>query len=123
MHEIIIGPYFFMENTISGNTYLDMLELYDIPQLPDRTIFQQDGIPPCFANDVHIFLDNHFPAGRTFYHKFSQMTDLHLIFSCGDLLKIRCTVQKFVIWQKYGTEFMLQSIMSHQRYLATHEGR
>ncbi|KAJ4431491.1 hypothetical protein ANN_20089 [Periplaneta americana] len=59
---IIIGPYFFAEKTVTANTYLDMLQLYAVPQLPDGAIFQQDGAPPHFANMVRTFLDEQFPA-------------------------------------------------------------
>ncbi|KAJ4442309.1 hypothetical protein ANN_12177 [Periplaneta americana] len=58
----IIGPYFFAEKTVTANTYLDMLQLYAVPQLPDGAIFQQDGAPPHFANMVRTFLDEQFPA-------------------------------------------------------------
>jgi hypothetical protein len=49
VHDRIIGPFFFVENTVSENVYLDMLTNYAIPQLQDRLpniIFQQDGAPP-----------------------------------------------------------------------------
>ena len=39
------------------NTYL-----YAVSQLPDGTIYQQDGTPPHFANIVRRFLDEQFPA-------------------------------------------------------------
>ena len=39
-----------------------MLQLYDVPQLPDGTIDQQDGVPLHFANNVRTFLDEQFPA-------------------------------------------------------------
>ncbi|KAJ4430987.1 hypothetical protein ANN_19580, partial [Periplaneta americana] len=48
--------------TVTANTYLDMLQLYAVPQLPDGAIFQQDGAPPHFANMVRTFLDEQFPA-------------------------------------------------------------
>ncbi|KAJ4427656.1 hypothetical protein ANN_25304 [Periplaneta americana] len=62
MRDRIIGPYFFAEKTVTANTYLDMLQLYAVPQLPDGAIFQQDGAPPHFANMVRTFLDEQFPA-------------------------------------------------------------
>ncbi|KAJ4432019.1 hypothetical protein ANN_20633 [Periplaneta americana] len=49
-------------HTVTANTYLDMLQLYAVPQLPDGAIFQQDGAPPHFANMVRTFLDEQFPA-------------------------------------------------------------
>ena len=54
----ITGPYFFAEKTVTGNT----LQLYAVPQLPDRAIFQQDGAPPHFANIIRTFLNEQFPA-------------------------------------------------------------
>ena len=45
----IVGPFFFQENTITGNIYLDMLENFAVPQIAHmqpRIIFQQDGAPP-----------------------------------------------------------------------------
>jgi hypothetical protein len=41
----VYGPFFFVENTVTGNSYLDML----LPQLEEDSndfIFQQDGAPP-----------------------------------------------------------------------------
>ncbi|KAJ4449078.1 hypothetical protein ANN_00473 [Periplaneta americana] len=58
MRDRIIGA----EKTVTANTYLDMLQLYAVPQLPDGAIFQQDGAPPHFANMVRTFLDEQFPA-------------------------------------------------------------
>ena len=49
-------------HTIAANTYLDMLLLYAVPQLPDGTIYQQDGAPPYFANIVRTFLDEQLRA-------------------------------------------------------------
>ena len=40
-----------------------MLQLYAVPQLPDGTIYQQDGAPPHFASIVRIFLDNSLQDG------------------------------------------------------------
>ena len=51
-HETVIGPFFFVENTINGNVYLDMLQNYAIPQIPQGNVFQQDGTPPHFALHV-----------------------------------------------------------------------
>jgi hypothetical protein len=48
MRNRIIGPFFFIENTIAANVYLDMLNFAE-PQLEDlqpHVIFQQDGAPP-----------------------------------------------------------------------------
>jgi hypothetical protein len=45
------GPFFFMETTITGIVYLDMLQQFLIPQLDEddqegRIHFQQEGAPP-----------------------------------------------------------------------------
>ena len=57
MRDTIIGPYFFAEKMITANTYLDMLQLYAVPQSSDGTIYQQDGTPPYLANIIWTFLD------------------------------------------------------------------
>lgn len=57
----VIGPFFFQERTVTGDTYLDMLRNYAVPQLPPETVFQQDGAPPHYANHVRSFLDGMFP--------------------------------------------------------------
>jgi hypothetical protein len=42
------GPFFFAEETVTGMTYLDMLQQLLTPQLQNKTtfIFQQDEDPP-----------------------------------------------------------------------------
>ena len=50
-----------MENTINGNVYLDMLQNYAIPQIPQGYVFQQDGAPPHFALHVGDHLNECFP--------------------------------------------------------------
>jgi hypothetical protein len=43
---IVIGPYFFAESAVTSHNYLDMLELFALPQTDDdNEIFQQDGAP------------------------------------------------------------------------------
>jgi hypothetical protein len=47
----VYGPFFFMETTITGIVYLDMLQQFLISQLGEdglegRIHFQQDGAPP-----------------------------------------------------------------------------
>jgi hypothetical protein len=41
MHNKLTGPFFFSEKTVTGHSYLDMLELYVLPQLLLQTILQQ----------------------------------------------------------------------------------
>jgi hypothetical protein len=45
-HTKLIGLFFFYEETMTGCSYLDMLELYARPQLPPPTILQKYGVPP-----------------------------------------------------------------------------
>jgi hypothetical protein len=54
---IVFGPFFFMETTIVGIVYLDMLQLFLIPQLDEddqegRINFQQDSAPPHYLGKV-----------------------------------------------------------------------
>jgi hypothetical protein len=63
MHDKLIGPFFFMEKTVTGHLYLDMLELYALPQLPPQTILQQAGVLPHFCQHVRYHLDREM-AGR-----------------------------------------------------------
>jgi hypothetical protein len=58
----VIGPFFSMESTVTGHSYLDMLENFAIPQIPPSFIFQQDGALPHFHRDFTTFLDETFPG-------------------------------------------------------------
>ncbi|KAJ4447807.1 hypothetical protein ANN_09815 [Periplaneta americana] len=61
-HETVIGPFFFcVENTINGNVYLDMLQHYAIPQIPQGYVFQQNRAPPHYALHVTDHLNECFP--------------------------------------------------------------
>ncbi|GBM12225.1 hypothetical protein AVEN_21028-1 [Araneus ventricosus] len=57
MHDKVIGPFFFAKPTVTSNIYLDMLQLYAVPQFPEGVIFHQDGAPPHYGNIVREFLD------------------------------------------------------------------
>jgi hypothetical protein len=62
--EKVYGPFFFVENTVKGNSYLDMLTLWLLPQLQEDSndfIFQQDGVPPHFHMAVRNHLNAHLP--------------------------------------------------------------
>jgi hypothetical protein len=65
MKERIIITSFFIEPTVTGNIYLDMLEQFTVPQLlpqqPDA-IFQQDGAPPHGSLDVRDFFGQNLPT-------------------------------------------------------------
>ncbi|KAJ4436441.1 hypothetical protein ANN_19074 [Periplaneta americana] len=125
MRDRIIGPYFFAEKTVTANTYLDMLQLYAVPQLPDGAIFQQDGAPPHFANMVRTFLDEQFPArwigrGSPYITWPARSPDLTPPdFFLWGLLRTRSTGRQYVIWQTYKKEFMLLSTMLHHRCFIT----
>jgi hypothetical protein len=63
MHDKLIGPFFFSEKTVTRRSYLDMLELYALLQLPPQTILQQDGVQPHFCHHIRNHLDRDM-AGR-----------------------------------------------------------
>jgi hypothetical protein len=49
MCNMIIGPFFFAEKTVTGSSYQDVLQPYAFPQLQHlqpKVFFQQDGAPP-----------------------------------------------------------------------------
>jgi len=55
----VYGPFFFAEPAVTGINYLDMLQLWLMPQLQEDSeyfIFQQDGAPPHFHFDVRAHL-------------------------------------------------------------------
>ena len=63
-YEGIIGPYFF-NDTVTGATYLDMLQNFVWPILQnhpniEHLLWQQDGAPPHFHHDVTAWLDRNF---------------------------------------------------------------
>jgi hypothetical protein len=49
MHDKLIGRFFFLEKTVTKCSYLDMLELYVLPQ--------QDGVPPHLCHHVRNHVD------------------------------------------------------------------
>lgn len=62
----LIGPFFFDEDTINGESYLAMLQSFFVPEVKRlkkvrSIIFQQDGAPPHFSRDVRQFLSQTFP--------------------------------------------------------------
>ena len=53
-----------MERTITGRTYLEMLENWLMPQMnedSDDYVFQQDGCPAHFHNNVRDYLNTNLP--------------------------------------------------------------
>lgn len=65
--ENIIGPFFFGDQTVRGESYLEMLQNQIVPALrelnydPLNIVFQQDGAPPHFRRIVTDWLDNNMP--------------------------------------------------------------
>lgn len=60
----LYGPFFFTEKTVTGCTYLDMIEQWLFPQLQEDSnnfLFQQDGAPPHYHTDVRAFLNDKLP--------------------------------------------------------------
>jgi hypothetical protein len=56
----VSGPFFFAEQTVTAITYLDMLQLFLLPQLEDyqrNVVFQQYGAPPNSARIFREFSD------------------------------------------------------------------
>ena len=63
MHDKIIGPFFFAEESITAQIYLDVLTEYVSPQLEQyqpQVIFQQDGAPSQWDLEVSQFLNETF---------------------------------------------------------------
>ena len=64
--QTMYGPFMFVENTVIGGTYLDMLEQFLEPQLRQdgilgTVVYQQDGASPHFALPVREYLNRTFP--------------------------------------------------------------
>ncbi|KAJ8867021.1 hypothetical protein PR048_032883 [Dryococelus australis] len=61
----VYGPRVFsLENTVTGLSYLDMLQLWLFPQIREDSanfVFQQDGAPPHWHTQVRRHLDNELP--------------------------------------------------------------
>lgn len=61
----IVGPFFF-DAHVNGNTYLDMLTDFVVPELvrkgfdPSQICYQHDGAPAHITNAVRDFLDENF---------------------------------------------------------------
>jgi hypothetical protein len=56
----VYGLFFFDENTVTGVTYLAVLQNWLLPQINEDSedfILQQDGAPPHWHRDVRCFLN------------------------------------------------------------------
>jgi hypothetical protein len=63
----VYGPFSFDENTVTGVTYLAMLQNWLLPQIDadsEGFIFQQDGAPPHWHRDVRRFLNEYLSQQR-----------------------------------------------------------
>ena len=63
--QTVYGPFVFVENTVTGGTYLDMLEQVLEAQLQQdgilsTVVYQQDGAPLHFALPVREYLNRTF---------------------------------------------------------------
>jgi len=60
----VYGPFFFAEETVTGMTYLDVLQLWLIPHLQNilMFIFQRDGSPAHFHCEVREYLNTVLPG-------------------------------------------------------------
>ena len=64
-HQKVYGHFFFFEAAGTDNSYLDMCQLWFIPQLEqdiEGLIFQQDGALPHYHLDVRKELNTRFPS-------------------------------------------------------------
>jgi len=61
----VFGPFFSAEESVSGKVYLDLLENWLMPQHMDEEvqgyIYQQDGAPPHWHEEVWEYLNEHQP--------------------------------------------------------------
>ena len=61
----VYGPFFFEGPSITGQTYLEMLQTWLLPRLQagegNDYIFQQDGAPPHWSLNVREFLNTNLP--------------------------------------------------------------
>jgi hypothetical protein len=60
MKNNIIGPFFFQETAMTGETFLAMMEGTFLRHIPAGTVFQLDGAPPNFSRRVRAFSTGRF---------------------------------------------------------------
>lgn len=65
----VFGPFFCMEDSVTGMVYLDMLENWLMPQLTDEEkqefIYQQDGAPSHWHLSIQEYLNRCLPSRWT----------------------------------------------------------
>lgn len=57
----IFKPFSFMDKTVTGIAYIDMIQLWLFPQLKEHSnnfVFQKDGAPPRLLHLVNVQVKN-----------------------------------------------------------------
>ena len=65
LHDCLVGPFIFAEETVTSTIDMTMLEGVTFPQIEDlqpHIIFQQDGAPPHWALVVRAVLNEYLPG-------------------------------------------------------------
>ncbi|GBN98703.1 hypothetical protein AVEN_204542-1 [Araneus ventricosus] len=92
----LYGPFFFSERSVTSNVYLDMLEVWLMPQLDFDSmdyIFQQDGAPPRWSTEVRTFLNQHLPK-----RWIGRSGDADDVFCSWPLRSLDLTPCNFFLW-------------------------
>ena len=123
IHDRIISTYFFAEKTVTAFTYLDMLQLYSVPQLHNGTIYSKIGLhftllTYILRQTIPSKMDRKRSPYITWPARSPDLTPPD--FFCGGMLRTRSTEHQYVIWQTYKKKFMVLSTMSHRRCFITH---
>ena len=75
-HEKVYCPFFFFQARVTGNSYLDMLQLWFLPRLEqdiEDLIFQQDGPQHHYHLNVRNELNTRFPRRRAGREDFESL--------------------------------------------------
>ena len=60
LHDHLVGPFSFEEDTVTSTIYMNMLEGFAFPQIEDLQpdiVFQQNGTPPHWALVIRAVLN------------------------------------------------------------------
>ena len=65
-HDRVVATFFFVEQSVCADNYLDMMEQFAVPIITDggtnnNVIFQQDGASAHYSNIVRDYLNQTFP--------------------------------------------------------------
>jgi hypothetical protein len=112
----IYGPFIFTKGTVTGMTYLDMLQQWLILQLDDDSndyLFQQAGVPPHYCNGVRKnarSLAVLLPMTWNFTFGHPGHLTLPRDFFCGGMWRTLCTCHPcHKICQTYDSVLLLPS--------------